>query len=335
MKRFKFDKKVINHTRWPIAWFFGFKPQPGSPETQKDSFSNPIPGIGLNMNVMSFNIRRGTRQDGRNHWIYRRNLVNEILNQYRPDVLGLQEALDFQMSEILAMLPGYEKVGIGNLGGSEGLHNAIFYDAGRFLLSDEGTFWLSDAPDIPGSKGWGNIIPRICTWARLIEKKSQQAFYFYNTHLDHISHRARKKSVIFLSQCIHTRLFPDPFVLAGDFNARERSSPIQYLKGEIPLKIKVKVKVLNPVPLMDTFRVLYPENRNIATFHGYRRYFFRFKIDYIFVSASARVIDAKIIQLRWKKCYPSDHFPLLAHVDLPVNIDSSDSDSFFEEAINY
>ena len=331
MKRIRFAKKAIDQTRRPIARLVGIH----QPETKRDSFPNPIPDIGVNLSVMSFNIRRGTAQDGRNHWMYRRDLVHETLNQYRPDVLGLQEALDFQISEIRAMLPGYECVGIGNMGGNKGLHNAIFYDAGLFVLSEEGTFWLSDTPDIPGSKGWGNIIPRICTWARLIEKESRQAFYFYNAHLDHISRRSRKKSVISLIQRIDARPSPDPFVLAGDFNARERSAPIQYLKGKIPLTINTKAKVLNPIPLMDTFRVRYPRNRNTPTYHGFRRHFFRFKLDYIFVPSSVRVIDAEIIQLRWNKCYPSDHFPLLTHVGLPVDVASSDSRSFFEEAINH
>ncbi len=267
---------------------------------------------------MSFNIRRGTARDGVNHWIYRRNRVRELFHHYRPDVLGLQEALDFQISEISAMLPGHEKVGIGNLGGSKGLHTAIFYDAVRFVPSAEGTFWFSDTPDIPGSKGWGNIIPRTCTWTRLIEKDSERAFYFYNVHLDHISRRSRKKSVVFLSRFIHTRSSPDPFVLTGDFNAREKSTPIQYLKGKIPLRIKPKENVSNPEPLIDTFRARYPNLRNVATFHGFGKYFFRLKLDYIFVPSSVRIQDAKIIQPQWKKYYPSDHFPLVAHIDLSV-----------------
>jgi endonuclease/exonuclease/phosphatase family metal-dependent hydrolase len=207
-------------------------------------------------------------------------------------------------------------VGLGNLGGSRGLHNAIFYDAERFILSVADTFWFSDAPDLPGSRGWGNILPRTCTWARLIEKDSQQAFYFYNIHLDHISLRSRKKSVVLLTQFIHERPSPDPFVLTGDFNARERSSPIQYLKGNRLLKIKNQGNLLNPEPLMDTFRVRYPYRRHVVSFHGFRRIFFRFRLDYIFVPASVSVQDAAIIQLRWKKCYPSDHFPLFSHVNL-------------------
>jgi endonuclease/exonuclease/phosphatase family metal-dependent hydrolase len=153
---------------------------------------------------------------------------------------------------------------------------------------------------------------------RLIEKDSKQAFYFYNVHLDHLSPRSRKNSVVLLTQFIHARSSPDPFVLTGDFNTREKSTTIQYLKGKKPLRIKTKGYVSNPEPLMDTFRVRYPNVRNIGTFHGFGRYFFRFKLDYIFVPSSVRVRDAKIIQSQRKKYYASDHFPLLTHMDLEL-----------------
>jgi len=326
-----FAKKSMAQICQPVVWPWVFNPLRRIPKTERDSFSNPMPNTGLNLSIMSFNIRRGTARDGKNHWIFRRNRVCELLNHYRPDVLGLQEALDFQIAEIRTMLPGYETVSIGNFGGSKGLHNAIFYDSARFVLSADGTFWFSDTPDTPGSKGWGNVIPRTCTWARLIDKETQEAFYFYNVHLDHISQRSRKNSVVFLTQFIHTQSSPDPFVLTGDFNAREKSAPIQYLKGKIPLRIKTKGRVLNPEPLMDTFRARYPNGRSVATFHGFRRYFFRFKLDYIFVSPSVRVQDAKIIQAQWKKCYPSDHFPLLTHIDLSVISASENSVAFVEK----
>jgi hypothetical protein len=51
-----------------------------------DFVPHPMPDTGLNVNIMSFNIRSGTAQDGRNHWIYRSYRVHEILNHYRPDV---------------------------------------------------------------------------------------------------------------------------------------------------------------------------------------------------------------------------------------------------------
>ncbi len=334
MKGGMFAKKSLAQICRPALLLWSFNPLRRIPEAEADSFPIPLPTAGLSLNVMSFNIRRGTAKDGKNHWTFRRSRVSELLNQYRPDVLGLQEALDFQISEISAMLPGYERVGIGNLGGSKGLHTAIFYDAVRFVPSAEGTFWFSDTPHIPGSTGWGNIIPRTCTWARLIEKESGKAFYFYNVHLDHISQRSRKNSVVLLTQFIHGRSSPDPFVLTGDFNSRERSTPIQYLKGNIPLRIKTKGRVPNPEPVMDTFRVRNPHERNVATFHGFRRFFFRFKLDYIFVPSSVRVRAAKIIRLRWKQCYPSDHFPLLTHIDFAIISAAADSGAFIEKAVN-
>lgn len=291
----------------------------GDSKTRIDPAARAEYGNPLDLSVMSFNIRRGTAKDGRNHWQFRRNLVHEVLNRYRPDVLGLQEAMDFQISEIRAMLPGYEKVGCGHLGGSQGLHNAIFYDSGRFVLSEAGTFWLSDTPDTPASKGWGNVLPRTCTWVRLIAKETRQAFYVYNIHLDHISPRSRRKSVVLLTQRIGSRPSADPFVLTGDFNAGEKSAPIQYLKGKILREPRTQRKRINPDPLLDAFRVRYPNHRRPVTFHGFRRFFFRFRLDYIFVPSCVRVRDAKIIQLQHKRCYPSDHFPLLTYVDLPVD----------------
>ena len=267
---------------------------------------------------MSFNIRRGTARDGRNSWVFRRHLVKEVLTRHHPDVLGLQEALDFQIAELHAMLPGYGMSGVDDAAGAKVLHNAIFFDGARFALLEEGLFWFSDTPHIPGSKGWGNIMPRNCAWVRLIDKGAEQSFYFYNIHLDHLSPRSRKKSVALLMQRIHARSCRDAFVLTGDFNAREKSAPIRYLKGKVPLNIRNEGKLINPDPLRDTFRVRYPNLRNAATFHGYGRYFFRFKLDYTFVPATIRVLDARIVEMCIKKCYPSDHFPLLTHLHIDL-----------------
>lgn len=327
----------LNKTTHPmyrsIEWLLGRNPQKRGTIEAIGPPSDPASDTGLSMNIMSFNIRRGTAKDGRNRWIFRQNLVNEILNRYCPDVLGIQEALDFQITALHRMLSGYEMVGIGGLGGREGMHTAIFFNAARFSLSEEGTFWLSDTPDIPASKGWGNILPRTCTWARLVEKESQQAFYFYNTHLDHLSQRSRRKSVVFLAQRIHARSFPDPFVLMGDFNARERSAPIRFLKGKASLNTKTKGRGLNPTPLLDTFRQQHPDHRKVVTFHGFRRYFFRFRLDYIFVPSSIQVQDAKIIKLRWKKRYPSDHFPLFTRINIPASLTDSDPGHCPEETM--
>ena len=318
MMEFSFTRKYIKPVRRLIIWLEGLRPGPEKVEAPREHIPGSLANPGLNLNIMSFNIRRGTREDGRNHWVFRRPLVREVLERYRPDILGLQEALDFQIAALRVMLPGYEKVGAGNLGGSRGLHTAIFYDATRFVVEESGTLWFSAHPDTPCSKGWGNVIPRTCTWARLVEKDSRRAFYCYNVHLDHLSQRSRKKSAVFLSRLIQARRFPDPFVLTGDFNAGEENTAIRFLKGNRHLGSKAGGYVFNPEPLRDTFRDRYPDHPQAATYHGFRRFFFRFKFDYIFVPASVQVREAKIIQLRRRKCFPSDHFPLFSRIVFPA-----------------
>ena len=65
------------------------------------------------LNVMTFNIRYGTAKDGDNHWAARREMLFDLLRERDADLVGLQEALAFQIDEILAALPGYAALGVG------------------------------------------------------------------------------------------------------------------------------------------------------------------------------------------------------------------------------
>ncbi len=122
-----FAKKSIARICQPIVRLWGFNPLRRISKARIDSCYNPMPSTGLNLKVISFNIRRGTAKDGKNHWKFRRKRVCELLNHYRPDVLGLQEALNFQISEISAMLPGYENVGIGNFERQQSVAQCYFF----------------------------------------------------------------------------------------------------------------------------------------------------------------------------------------------------------------
>lgn len=54
--------------------------------------------------------------------------------------------------------------------------------------------FLADLPNVIGSKSWGNQIPRMVTWAKFLDKRSNQQFYVVNTHFDHQSPVARETS---------------------------------------------------------------------------------------------------------------------------------------------
>ena len=278
---------------------------------------------GLALHVMSFNIRYGTANDGQNRWENRRELVFDVLRKHRPDVVGLQEALRFQIDEIRQALVEYDEIGVGRDDGkTKGEYCAILYCRDRFGVDESGTFWLSDTPEVAGSITWGNACTRICTWARLVEKESRRAFYVFNLHLDHVSQPSREKSVVLITQRIMNRKHPDTFVVTGDFNAGENNPAILYLKGKSPLGDGYGDKSKSPAATVDTFRVLHPDATEVGTFNGFRGNRKGEKIDFVFATSDAQVLEAQILHDNIDGRYPSDHFPVTARLRLPAPSES-------------
>ena len=256
------------------------------------------------LGVMSFNIRYGTASDGDHHWTLRRALLFDVLRQENADLVGLQEALDFQIREISEAVPGYAVVGVGREDGkAAGEFTAILVRRDRFHVAEAGTFWFSDTPHEPGSASWGNRITRICTWARLIDRDGS-AFWIYNVHLDHESQPSRERSAALLAQKIHSRRRPEePVVVTGDFNAGEDNPAIT---------------ALVPAMFIDTYRVSNPEAADAATFNGFKAGPLAGpKIDYVLVQPGTRVLSAAIVRTAREGRYPSDHFPVVARIRFP------------------
>lgn len=248
---------------------------------------------------MSFNIRYGTANDGENRWEARRGQMFDLLKAHSPDVIGLQEALHFQIDEILAALPGHRMVGVGRSdGGQGGEYAAILYRDSRLSVRRTDTFWLSDTPDVVKSNTWGAALERICTWA-LFDDKLGTPFYAFNLHMDHVGQPAREKSAALVRDRIGSRVPALPVVVTGDFNTGE-SNPVT----QAMLK-----------SLRDTFRVLHPEAREVGTANGFKLGQTKGeKIDYIFVEPATEVLSADIIRTAVEGRYPSDHFPVIARI---------------------
>jgi endonuclease/exonuclease/phosphatase family metal-dependent hydrolase len=259
---------------------------------------------GAPLTVMSFNIRYATAKDGDNRWEARRELLLDVIREQDADVVGLQEALDFQVDEIVAAVPIYAVVGVGRDDGArQGEYAAILFRRDRLHVAASGTFWFSDTPETVRSTSWGNRITRICTWARFIDRDGR-AFWVYNVHLDHESQPSREKSVALLRSRIDARPFPgEPVVVAGDFNVGESNPALRALTAG--------------GAFVDTFRVLHPDEPTVGTFTGFR--YGRVdgeKIDYIFVPPGAGVLSAAIVRTARDGRYPSDHFPVVARIVL-------------------
>jgi endonuclease/exonuclease/phosphatase family metal-dependent hydrolase len=265
----------------------------------------PGPDRMRRIEVMSFNIRYDNAGDGDNRWERRIDLVVETIARYDPDIIGVQEALAHQLDVLLERLPQYRSIGVGRDDGKrKGEFSAILYRAERFEPIAQGTFWLSDTPDTPGSTSWGNDIPRICTWGRFRTIDSGDTTLIYNTHFDHRSQSSRERSAAAILDHIADQRTTsiEPVILMGDFNAGESNPAITaILASDLDLRM--------------AFRAVHPDDDEPGTFHGFDGRPTSAKIDHIFVTPGLFVRNAEVIRHHDEDRYPSDHFPVRATLD--------------------
>lgn len=184
------------------------------------------------LNVMSFNMRYDNPEDGENNWQYRRERVARVIAANDVDLFGAQELLVGQLNDLKGLLPGYAEVGVGREDGAEaGEFNPVFYRTDRFELLDWGTFWLSETPEVAGSKGWDGACERLATWTVLRDRDGRELF-FINTHLDHMGEVARREGVSLLLGRIDSLSGGRPVVLTGDFNATPDSEVIAHVLAD-------------------------------------------------------------------------------------------------------
>lgn len=256
---------------------------------------------GGELRLMTFNIRVGTAEDGPNHWKLRRDMVFDVLREHKPDLAGMQEVLKFQLDAVMEAVPHYAAIGAGREDGrTAGEYSPILYRKDRFESLDQGTFWLSETPEVPGSRGWKTACTRVCTWGRFKDRRTGRTFYMFSTHLDHVSQEAREKGIVLMLQRIERREHRDRVLLTGDFNAGEDN----------PVITKVKA-----AKLRDSLRVRKPDAKHTGTGSGWIGKTDGPKIDYIFVPEGTRVLSAEIIRDNRSGRYPSDHYPVYASIE--------------------
>mgnify|MGYP001037488826 FL=1 len=260
--------------------------------------------------IMTYNVRFDQTIDGPNQWDFRKDRFIGLIRYHAPDLFGVQEPLPNQIADLRAGLPEFNDYGVGrNDGVNDGEFNSIFYRSSRFELLDKGTFWLSETPDIPGSKGWDASYIRICTWVYLRDQYTNQKFYYFNTHFDHIGTNARDESARLLLTRIQTITgFTSPVLLTGDFNTGPDSIPYRILTTDTSLQ---DAKHLTETPH-------YGPDGTWATFfigQGLGE-----QIDFIFITPQyIRVLKHAILTDSNNEYFPSDHLPVIAELLVKKN----------------
>ena len=247
--------------------------------------------------VMSFNVRYGTAKDGEHVWANRKAAACAMIQDQRPAVFGVQEALDFQLSYFEENCPGYKYVGVGREDGvHEGEHMAVFYDTERIELQEWGTYWLSETPFQP-SLGWDAACRRTATWTLLKDKTSGRLFYFVNTHLDHVGKEARRQGLLLLVDQI-AAMNPEeyPMILTGDMNVHPDDPCLKELRN-----------------LMEDARQTAKVTDKEDTWHDWGKVSGRGPIDYVFYAGFAGCEKLEVIRQPYLGVdYVSDHYPVKA-----------------------
>lgn len=260
-------------------------------------------------NVMSFNIRYPNPDDGVNYWDNRKDLVVSTIRYYEADLIGVQEAFRRQLDELMEALPNYAWVGVCRTDGT--LHpepdnefSAILYRKDRFELLEDDTFWLSETPNTV-STAWDAALPRIATWAKFKDRRSERICYHFNTHFDHRGDTARVESAKLILNKIAEITKNQAVVLTGDFNANTTSLPYRTLVDE-----------KNDQHLIDALTISkLPHHGPLGTWSN-----FKFpgvpdrRIDYIFVNNKINVKKHANLSDSWSGRFPSDHLPVLATI---------------------
>ena len=256
------------------------------------------------LTLMTYNLRFASDVQP-NAWGVRRPLVAECIRTVNPDVFGTQEGVYPQLRDIEADLPDYGWIGLGRDGGSRGEFMAVFYRRDRLQPLAFDHFWLSDTPQVIGSTTWGNKNRRMVTWVRFRDLRTQREFYFWNTHFDHEVQQAREKSAALLRARMAELEPRVPVVLVGDFNAAAGENPAYQA-------------LVADGFLVDTWNAARERrNETYGTFNGFGETpLGGSRIDWILTRGAGQVAYSEVVTFRSGEQYPSDHYPVVARIEL-------------------
>ncbi len=254
------------------------------------------------MLIMTFNLRFQNDFDGDNGWEARKEFVVDLIQRYRPTVLGTQEGTIGQLEYLRKYLTGYDLYAPQRYWDKDCHYCSLLFRTGELRPVDGGEFWLSETPERHRSLGWDSAFPRMMSYGFFEHGAEGKLFCAAVTHLDHIGAEARKRQAGIISEWLSMQKCPR--VLAGDFN-------------DHPDSVVHKLLVSNG--LLDTWQVLGKgEDEEGITYHKFLGVPHYFRMDWILVSREFTVMDARVIRDRSPSGrYPSDHFPYVARIAWP------------------
>jgi endonuclease/exonuclease/phosphatase family metal-dependent hydrolase len=265
--------------------------------------------------VLGCNIRVALPEDdavGRG-WDARKKACIKLIKAQKADLIGFQEVLKVQAEDLKNEMPDYGYFGFEgpemdlNPETYNGIaKNIIMYAKKRYEMISAGCYWLSETPEIGGSKSWNTARARHVNWLRLKDKKTGKQFRIMAVHLDHKDQEARNKQGQLIVKESNQYAADFPQLLIGDFNV-DATNPVY--------------SIIIAGNWKDTYRSINGELEPGPTFHNFLGKDYAKstekktgKIDFIFSKGNIRTINAKIIDDMVNGIYPSDHYFVSAEI---------------------
>lgn len=247
------------------------------------------------LKVMTLNILNNSLYGYGNSRFKRRiEAIREMIRETQPDLIGVQELTAEMLPAMESLLETYGWVGDSRRSHINNEYSVILYKKERFEVLRHETFWLSDTPQVLGSRFQLSQFPRITVFALMKDRDTGEQFSFFNTHLDVNLSEVRRLQAMVLRDLILTHHRGEFTLVTGDFNDVRNSAPLNAV-------YEAGLEDLSDDTLGSTLRGRI----------GSARYHNR-PIDHILISDKVRALDVTKISRSYNGCWPSDHYPLLA-----------------------
>lgn len=303
------------------------------------------------LRVMSYNIRvdHEADQNTENQWKFRIDKVASIINNYDPDVIGLQEPNKSQIEDLQKRFMDTHEIVYAVV--NEKAHedrefykseqhreaHAIMYRKDRIkLIGKIGHFWLAENPNqFPETPQWGGSpFARMAVYAALKDKITDKVFRIFNAHFDHVYNPnsntdARVESAKLMAETALDVSQGIPVMLMGDFNTFVEDGGPEILSAfkayekdgiydvrDIALEVhginNTWVGWSNNSYNEEAVKQQYPDKQN------------QIRYDQFYVR-DMNVLQTGVADDQWdvefngktKRVYPSDHRPII--VDVVIN----------------
>ena len=246
--------------------------------------------------IITFNIRRDSPNDGENNWEYRKDAIVNMILDKKPSIICMQECMPHMWKYLYyTLINYYREYSIDAFNKKSLLDSKLFISEGIGILFDITKYRVFDQGYIKLHKGFGFDTKywRVCQYIGLYDLYTNKKFYVFNTHFEHKTRDARYNACELIHNKIQEICKDYPVYICGDFNAEP-----EWLNNLGPLTENYKVSTDKCV------------NRKVGTTPNYGKRTDGVNIDFCYYK-NTEIESSEIITNSYSVKYLSDHNPVL------------------------